>query len=75
MREVEDYMSFRRFPRDLRNRVRDYFERRYRGHVFNEDDILESMSDPLREVGFDVPERALHTGSDDSLFYQYPECF
>ncbi|XP_022670325.1 potassium/sodium hyperpolarization-activated cyclic nucleotide-gated channel 2-like isoform X2 [Varroa jacobsoni] len=49
MREVEDYMSFRRFPRELRTRVRDYFERRYRGHVFNEDDILESMSDPLRE--------------------------
>ncbi|XP_003739592.1 potassium/sodium hyperpolarization-activated cyclic nucleotide-gated channel 2 [Galendromus occidentalis] len=50
MREVEDYMSFRRFPRDLRLRVRDYFERRYRGHVFNEDDILESMSEPLREM-------------------------
>ncbi|OQR74347.1 potassium/sodium hyperpolarization-activated cyclic nucleotide-gated channel 2-like [Tropilaelaps mercedesae] len=50
MREVEDYMSFRRFPRELRNRVRDFFERKYRGHVFNEDDILESMSEPLREL-------------------------
>lgn len=56
-------MSFRRFPRELRTRVRDYFERRYRGHVFNEDDILESMSDPLREVSctwLDIPDEQRH---------------
>ncbi|OQR69847.1 potassium/sodium hyperpolarization-activated cyclic nucleotide-gated channel 4-like [Tropilaelaps mercedesae] len=50
MQEVEDYMDFRRFPRALRLKVRDYFEQRYRGHVFNEENILATLSDPLKEL-------------------------
>lgn len=50
MQEIEDYMKFRRFPGFLRVRVRDYFEQRYQGHVFNEDNILNTLSDPLKEL-------------------------
>ncbi|XP_003746241.2 potassium/sodium hyperpolarization-activated cyclic nucleotide-gated channel 2 [Galendromus occidentalis] len=50
MQEIEDYMTFRRFPAKLRVRVRDYFDQRYQGHVFNESKILNTLSDPLKEV-------------------------
>lgn len=50
MQEIEDYMAFRRFPGFLRVRVRDYFEQRYQGHVFNEEKILNTLSDPLKEL-------------------------
>ena len=50
MQEIEDYMDFRRFSADLKSRVRDYFQDRYQGRVFNEDKILNTLSDPLREL-------------------------
>ncbi|XP_003742439.1 potassium/sodium hyperpolarization-activated cyclic nucleotide-gated channel 1 [Galendromus occidentalis] len=50
MREVEDYLSYREVPEALRQKIRDYFERRFRGKVFDEDHILNSLSEPLREL-------------------------
>lgn len=50
LKEVEDYMQYQKFPKQLRRQIRDYFENRYSGRVFNEDNILASLSDPLREV-------------------------
>ncbi|XP_064454926.1 potassium/sodium hyperpolarization-activated cyclic nucleotide-gated channel 1-like isoform X2 [Ornithodoros turicata] len=49
MNEVEDYMTYQNFPRRLKNRMRDYFENRYHGRVFDEESILDALSDPLRE--------------------------
>ncbi|CAN7997250.1 unnamed protein product, partial [Ixodes hexagonus] len=50
LKEVEDYMQYQKLPNKLRNRIRDYFENRYGGHVFDEANILASLSDPLKEV-------------------------
>lgn len=50
MREVEDYMAYRALPEEMRQKIRDYFDRRYRGKVFDEERILNVLSEPLREV-------------------------
>lgn len=39
----------RKLPRDLRQRIADYFEHRYQGKFFNEDDILNELSERLHE--------------------------
>ncbi|XP_065281557.1 potassium/sodium hyperpolarization-activated cyclic nucleotide-gated channel 1-like [Dermacentor albipictus] len=49
LKEVEDYMQCQKFPTKLRSRMRDYFENRYEGRVFDEAKILASLSEPLRE--------------------------
>ncbi|XP_022258753.1 potassium/sodium hyperpolarization-activated cyclic nucleotide-gated channel 2-like, partial [Limulus polyphemus] len=49
LKQVEEYMAYRRLPRDLRHRITDYFEYRYHGKYFNEDAILGELSEKLRE--------------------------
>lgn len=43
-------MAYRKLPRDLRLRIGDYFEHRFQGKFFNEDSILDELSERLREV-------------------------
>ena len=43
-------MAYRKLPRDLRKRITDYFEHRYQGKFFDEDNILNELSERLREV-------------------------
>ena len=43
-------MAYRKLPRDLRTRITDYFEHRYQGKFFNEEMILDELSERLREV-------------------------
>lgn len=50
LKQVEEYMAYRKLPRDLRARICDYFEHRYQGKFFNEDAILDELSEKLREV-------------------------
>ena len=50
LKQVEEYMAYRKLPRDLRLRIGDYFEHRYQGKFFNEDTILDELSERLREV-------------------------
>lgn len=50
MAELEDYMSYKGFDSKLRSKIRDYFEQRYHGRVFDEENILSCLSEPLREV-------------------------
>lgn len=45
-------MAYRKLPRDLRVRIGDYFEHRFQGKFFNEDMILDELSERLREVLF-----------------------
>lgn len=44
-------MAYRKLPRKLRSRITDYFEHRYQGKFFDEDLILDELSEKLREVG------------------------
>ncbi|KAG5264474.1 hypothetical protein AALO_G00254150 [Alosa alosa] len=48
-KQVEQYMSFHKLPADLRQKIHDYYENRFQGKMFDEDNILEELSDPLKE--------------------------
>jgi len=43
-------MISRKLPRHLRQRIADYYERRYHGKMFDEDSILGELNECLREV-------------------------
>jgi len=43
-------MISRKLPRQLRQRISDYYERRYHGKMFDEDSILGELNECLREV-------------------------
>jgi len=49
MMQVKEYMSFRKFPLDLRRRMDDYYENRFQGKMFNEPSILNELNPVLRE--------------------------
>ncbi|XP_076317269.1 potassium/sodium hyperpolarization-activated cyclic nucleotide-gated channel 2-like isoform X2 [Tachypleus tridentatus] len=49
LKQVEEYMAYRKLPRDLRHRITDYFEHRYQGKYFDENAILGELSEKLRE--------------------------
>jgi hypothetical protein len=43
-------MVYRKLPRDMRAKITEYFEHRYQGKFFNEDQILGELSEKLKEV-------------------------
>ncbi len=45
-------MAWRKLPREMRNRISDYYEHRYQGKIFHEDKILTELSEKLRSVCF-----------------------
>lgn len=47
-KQVEEYMVWRKFPRDMRTRITEYYEHRYQGKMFDEDNILKELSERLR---------------------------
>lgn len=49
-KQVEEYMAYRKLPRALRQRIADYYEHRYQGKMFDEAQILQELSECLREV-------------------------
>lgn len=49
-KQVEQYMSFHKLPADMRQKIHDYYEHRYQGKIFDEDNILNELNDPLKEV-------------------------
>lgn len=49
-KQVEQYMSFHKLPADVRQKIHEYYEHRYQGKMFDEDNILGELSDPLKEV-------------------------
>jgi hypothetical protein len=49
VKQVEEYMAYRKLPRDMRQRITEYFEHRYQGKFFDEDVILGELSEKLRE--------------------------
>ncbi|KAG1948645.1 potassium/sodium hyperpolarization-activated cyclic nucleotide-gated channel 2 [Pimephales promelas] len=48
-KQVEQYMSFHKLPADMRQRIHDYYEHRFQGKMFDEENILGELSDPLKE--------------------------
>ena len=44
-------MAYRKLPRDMRQKIAEYFEHRYQGKFFDEEAILGELSEKLREVG------------------------
>lgn len=63
-------MAYRRLPRDMRQRITEYFEHRYQGKFFDEDAILGELSEKLREVRAAV---AYWLGSYLSLLFSVVE--
>ena len=50
VKQVEEYMAYRKLPRDMRSRITEYFEHRFQGKFFDEDHILGELSEKLKEV-------------------------
>ncbi|XP_069506184.1 potassium/sodium hyperpolarization-activated cyclic nucleotide-gated channel 3 isoform X2 [Ambystoma mexicanum] len=48
-KQVEQYMSFHKLPADTRQRIHEYYEHRYQGKMFDEENILGELSEPLKE--------------------------
>uniref|UniRef100_A0AAY4A7U9 Cyclic nucleotide-binding domain-containing protein n=1 Tax=Denticeps clupeoides TaxID=299321 RepID=A0AAY4A7U9_9TELE len=48
-KQVEQYMSFHKLPADVRQKIHEYYEHRYQGKMFDEDNILGELSEPLKE--------------------------
>ncbi|XP_026321096.1 potassium/sodium hyperpolarization-activated cyclic nucleotide-gated channel 2 isoform X11 [Hyposmocoma kahamanoa] len=49
VKQVEEYMAYRKLPREMRQRITEYFEHRYQGKFFDEEVILGELSEKLRE--------------------------
>ncbi|KAL3318131.1 anaphase-promoting complex subunit Hcn1, partial [Cichlidogyrus casuarinus] len=58
-KQVEEYMAYRKLPRSLRQRIANYYEHRYQGKMFNENAILDELSECLREQIINYNCRAL----------------
>lgn len=43
-------MSFHKLPADLRQKIHEYYEHRFQGKMFDEENILGELSEPLKEV-------------------------
>ena len=50
VKQVEEYMRYRRLPYDLRQQVHEYYFHKYNGQLFNEEGILNELSHPIKEV-------------------------
>ncbi|KAG5283088.1 hypothetical protein AALO_G00038170 [Alosa alosa] len=49
LNHLDDYMTYRKLPRDLRKRMHDYYQARYGGKWFDEREILSLLSKSLKE--------------------------
>lgn len=68
VKQVEEYMAYRKLPREMRQRITEYFEHRYQGKFFDEELILGELSEKLREVRAGTRDHGLPVplGSDES---------
>lgn len=47
---MKEYMSHCHIPSDLKQQVYEYYFNKYYGKLFNEEAILNELSQPLKEV-------------------------
>ena len=45
-------MVYRKLPRKLRQKISEYYEHRYQGKMFDEDNILDELNACLRQVRY-----------------------
>ena len=50
LKQVEEYMRYRKLPGKLKRRVHEYYYQRYHGQLFSEERIIKDLSQTLREV-------------------------
>lgn len=50
MKQIVEYMRYRKLPATTQTRIRDYYGHKYQGKMFNEDAILSELSDCLKLV-------------------------
>ncbi|OAF67389.1 Potassium channel KAT1 [Intoshia linei] len=72
IKQVEEYMIYRKIPRRLRDKISDYYCYRYQGKMFNEKEILCELSECLREEVVNFNCRAL-VGSVPFFTHANPE--
>ncbi|XP_033749800.1 potassium/sodium hyperpolarization-activated cyclic nucleotide-gated channel 3-like isoform X2 [Pecten maximus] len=48
-KQVEEYMIYRKLPRRLRQKISEYYEHRYQGKMFDEENILCELNECLRQ--------------------------
>uniref|UniRef100_H3CRL0 Cyclic nucleotide-binding domain-containing protein n=1 Tax=Tetraodon nigroviridis TaxID=99883 RepID=H3CRL0_TETNG len=48
-KQVEQYMSFHKLPADVRQKIHEYYEHGFQGKMFDEENILGELSEPLKE--------------------------
>lgn len=53
-------MSFHKLPPDTRQRIHEYYEHRYQGKMFDEENILGELSEPLNEVRCSLRNKVLY---------------
>lgn len=58
MDEVNEYMMYKKLSNDLKEKVRSYYELKYRGKLFDEESIMLELNDSLRQ------EIAIHNCKD-----------
>lgn len=71
--EVNEYMKFRNIPPRLQKRMLRYYEQRYRKHYFDENQILENVSDVLRNDL--LMHNCKHLIENAPLFRDLPDSF
>ena len=59
-------MAYRKLPRVTRQKISEYFEHRYQGKFFDEEAILDELSEKLREVSQD---KTIFTPTQDVIHF------
>lgn len=57
LKQIEEYMSHRRLPVSLRDKITKYYEHRFQGKLFDEERLLAEVSRPLRKVSIIIKAR------------------
>lgn len=61
-------MSFHKLPADVRQKIHEYYEHRFQGKMFDEENILGELSEPLKEVINSQTPTPSHIHPADAVF-------
>lgn len=50
MNQLEEYMTSLKLPKELRIRISNYYQARYKGNWYDEKDVLNWVSSSIKEV-------------------------
>jgi len=63
-------MSFHKLPADVRQKIHEYYEHRFQGKMFDEENILGELSEPLKEVMNSQTLAGLHLETTHALAFE-----